>query len=122
MSSTSRDLVVPGRPTTSAPTGSATRSACGSAGGTAKPRVERYLFAVLQRGLRSVGLQSSPTFRSTFTKADIPGVEVHGVRFTGYGYEETSGSQRLVPHQGPAPGRPGHRGSLALRARRHGQP
>ena len=60
------------------------------AGGTTTPRAERYLFAVLQRGLRSVGVQASPAFRATFTADDVPGVQVQGVRFTGYGYEEAS--------------------------------
>lgn len=57
-------------------------------GGAVRPRAERYLFAVLQRGLRSVDVQASPTYRATFSAADIPGVEIQAVRFTGYGYEE----------------------------------
>jgi hypothetical protein len=56
-------------------------------GGIADPRAERYLFAVLQRGLRSVDVRSSGDFRSTFGARDVPGIEVQGVRFTGYGYE-----------------------------------
>lgn len=47
---------------------------------------DRYLYITAQRGLRSVAVTDSSTFRHTFVAADAPGVYVMGVRFTGSTY------------------------------------
>ena len=56
-------------------------------GGAASPSVERYLYAIAQRGLRYVTVGDTPTFRSTFDESWLPGAWITGVRFTGDGYE-----------------------------------
>ncbi len=56
-------------------------------GGTASPSVQRYLYAIAQRGLRYVTVGDTPTFRSTFDESWLPGAWITGVRFTGDGYE-----------------------------------
>jgi hypothetical protein len=43
----------------------------------------RYLFFTAQRGLRDVAVSGTPTFEGRFTSADVPNLEVTGVRFTG---------------------------------------
>ena len=45
-----------------------------------------YLFIDAQRGLRSVKLQSSATYRKPFSSTDVPDLSVLGVRFTGDSY------------------------------------
>ncbi len=56
-------------------------------GGSAKPPVARYLFAINQRGLRYVTVGTGSTFRTTFAAGSVPSVQISGVRFNGYGYE-----------------------------------
>ncbi len=56
-------------------------------GGIARPRAERYLFATVQQGLRSVDIQAGATFRTVFSSAAVPAIDILGVRFTGFGYE-----------------------------------
>jgi alpha-2-macroglobulin len=55
--------------------------------GIAKPKADRYLFAVTRLGLRSVTVQDSPVFRTTFHASSVPGFGIRAVRFNGYGYE-----------------------------------
>ena len=57
-------------------------------GGTERPRVTRHLFTVLQDGLRDATLRASATYHTTFAGASVPAIQIRGVRFTGYGYEE----------------------------------
>jgi hypothetical protein len=47
---------------------------------------DRYLYITAQRGLRSVAVSDSSTFRHAFRAADAPGIYVMGVRFTGSTY------------------------------------
>jgi hypothetical protein len=56
-------------------------------GGVARPRADRYLFAVAQQGLRSVEVQGGSTFRTAFDAKAVPAIDIFGVRFTGFGYE-----------------------------------
>ncbi len=55
--------------------------------GIPNPQVSRYLFTVLARGLRSAGVQGSPSFSTRFTSALVPNARISAVRFTGTGYE-----------------------------------
>ncbi|OGO53876.1 MAG: hypothetical protein A2V85_10000 [Chloroflexi bacterium RBG_16_72_14] len=50
-------------------------------------QVNRYLFAVMARGLRSVSVQDGGRFATRFTRGLVPNARIAGVRFTGTGYE-----------------------------------
>jgi hypothetical protein len=56
-------------------------------GGLEKAPVSRYFYAVAQRGLTYATVGTSPTFRTTFTAASVPSIQITGVRFNGYGYD-----------------------------------
>lgn len=55
--------------------------------GSASSTVQRYLYAITQRGLRYATVGDMPTFRTTFDQSWLPGAFITGVRFTGDGYE-----------------------------------
>ena len=89
-------------------------------GGATKPPVARYLFAITQRGLRYAAVGTSATFRTTFTASSVPGIQLSGVRFNGFGYETAVASyaarlriedRRLAD--------PADTGPLPVRPRRH---
>jgi hypothetical protein len=48
---------------------------------------DRYLYLVAQQGLRSASVTTTPEFGRTFGVADVPGVFIVGVHFTGRTYE-----------------------------------
>jgi hypothetical protein len=65
-------------------------------GGVANPPVERYLYAITQRGLRYVTVGSTRTFRTTFTANSVPAIGISAVRFNGHGYEAAIDSYRAA--------------------------
>jgi hypothetical protein len=56
----------------------------------------RYLFLRAQNGIRSYAIQDGPRYTFSFGQADVPGVHVTGVRFTGTTYQEAS-EPHLLP-------------------------
>jgi len=56
-------------------------------GGNPATSASRYLFLTLQQGLRTAVISSGPTFRTAFTAASVPNIEIAAVRFTGSGFE-----------------------------------
>jgi uncharacterized protein YfaS (alpha-2-macroglobulin family) len=53
--------------------------------------LDRYLFYVARDGLREAEVGSSARFRKTFADADLPGIDIFGVRFTGTTYQVAQG-------------------------------
>jgi alpha-2-macroglobulin len=56
-------------------------------GGVENAPVSRYFYAVTQRGLQYATVGTTPTFRTTFTEASVPNINISAVRFNGYGYD-----------------------------------
>ena len=57
------------------------------AGGSKPTRASRYLYVTLQQGLRTAQVSASPVFRTTFSAASVPSIEIAAVHFNGSGFE-----------------------------------
>ncbi|HEX5148236.1 MAG TPA: Ig-like domain-containing protein, partial [Candidatus Limnocylindrales bacterium] len=90
--------------------------------------VDRYLYLVAQRGLRSAVVTGTPRFGRTFAAADAPGVFVIGVRFTGSTYapkaaawanfDESEREIRVQVTMDRARYRPGETATISVRTTR----
>jgi hypothetical protein len=56
-------------------------------GGITAPEVQRFLFVVAARGIRTASVQAGPGFSTRFAARLVPDASVTAVRFTGTGYE-----------------------------------
>ena len=51
------------------------------------PSASRCLYLTMQQGLRTAQISASPVFRTTFSTASVPNIEIVAVRFNGSGFE-----------------------------------